>query len=467
MNCMTIATALALLLTTAAMAPAAVPKTIHLGAAQAHLSGTTIATSLPGYTGSGYITGFLNPADKVSFVIPDARPGLYDVRIRYSAPMTKGYNLVVNGAMDSGLFPPSGQRWAVHDAGDIELQAGRNTVEIQYGWGYYDINSIDFVPTTIPRLVRPSAVPCDPQATPQARALLAYLVRHYGEKTLSGQYNAADTAYIHQVTGQTPAIIGGDFMEYSPSRIPFGANPHHETEKVIAAAKAGQIVTMVWHWNAPADLLNTAAEPWYKGFYTAATTFSLKNALDNPQSKDYKLLLSNMDAIAVQLQKFQKAGIPVLWRPLHEAQGGWFWWGADGPGPFKKLWRLMYNRFTVHDHLHNLIWVDCSGTNSAWYPGSKYVDIIGIDEYPKDLTDPESDVWNTLLSEYGGRKLLALTEFGGVPDIPKMKQLGVLWSYFVSWPGTVEADKMAPAAVKAIYTSPDVINATRLPASIR
>ena len=98
----------------------------------------------------------------------------------------------------------------------------------------------------------------------------------------------------------------------------------------------------------------------------------MQKALADPNSADYKLLLRDMDAIAVQLQKFSDAGVPVLWRPLHEAEGGWFWWGAKGPEPFKKLWRLMYDRFTNVHHLHNLIWVDCSGTNPDWYPGDAY-----------------------------------------------------------------------------------------------
>jgi mannan endo-1,4-beta-mannosidase len=231
-----------------------------------------------------------------------------------------------------------------------------------------------------------------------------------------------------------------------------------------------------WHWNAPTDLIDTKTTDaqgkvndlsWYLGFYTKATTFDLEKAIDNPDSPDYQLLLRDLDTIAVQLKKTSDANVPVLWRPLHEAEGGWFWWGAKGPEPYKKLWRLMYDRFTNHDHLHNLIWVYSSGTNPDWYPGDKYVDIVGIDAYPTDLKDTQTGIWKTLQSEYGGRKLTAISEYGGVPDIPDMLKVGVRWSYFVSWSGDLSARKNSPESAKLIYNYPKVIDAGDLPDGVK
>lgn len=190
---------------------------------------------------------------------------------------------------------------------------------------------------------------------------------------------------------------------------------------------------------------------WYRGFYTNATTFDVQKALADPKSSEYALLLCDMDVIAAQLQRLSDAHVTVLWRPLHEAEGGWFWWGAKGPGPFKQLWRLMHDRLTKVHHLHNLIWVDSSGGNPAWYPGDAYVDVIGVDAYPSDVADPLSAAWDTLTKEYGGRKLLALTEFGGVPDVPKMRRYGVRPSYFVSWTGDLGPKKNAKDALTRIY----------------
>jgi mannan endo-1,4-beta-mannosidase len=452
--------------TTVKAATAAPAKGYHLAASDAKLQGgVSLATTQTGYTGAGYLTGFTADADQAVFTIPNAVPGLYDVRIHFSTPNgTKGYTLVVNGAASSGMFPATGQTWATHDAGKIMLAAGVNTLTVQKGWGYYNIDALDVVPAAPDPLPLPvSATLSDPDATPQARALMRYLVSHYGHTTLSGQHGFGDAQYVQQTTETVPAILGGDFIEYSPTRVAHGSDPKNESEKMIQAAKSGQIVTMLWHWNAPMDLVDSAAHPWWSGFYTAGTTFDLQYALAHPDSQQYKLLLSNMDVIAAQLQKFQAAGVPVLWRPLHEAQGGWFWWGAKGPEPFKQLWHLMYNRFTKIDHLHNLIWVDCSGLDPSWYPGDKYVDVIGADEYPSDMSDPLSGDWETLQHEYGGRKLVALTEFGGVPDLTKMYQYGVRWSYFMSWTGDVEASKIPPAKLTQLYQSKSITNEESLP----
>lgn len=459
-------------------AQAASPGAVHLEAEDAALTGNAVLTKTPGFSGTGYVGDFQATGAKIVWTVSDAHAGIYDAKIRYSAPSgKKGYDLVVNGAKSSGMFPATGDTFATQDAGKVELKDGENTVEIQRGWGYYDIDALDLTPAAAAvASSKPPVTLSDPQATPQAHALMAYLVSQYGQKTLAGQYDQADTDYIHSITGKTPAIRGGDFMDYSPSRLARGSDPKNETEKMIAAAKAGQIVTMSWHWNAPTDLLDktytdangkTVNAQWYKGFYTNATTFDVQKALADPNSADYKLLLRDIDAISVQLQKFSDAGVPVLWRPLHEAEGGWFWWGAKGPGPFKALWHLMHDRLTNYHHLHNLIWVDCSGTDPSWYPGDNMVDVIGIDEYPSDVSDPLSSVWDTLTKQYGGKKLIALTEFGGVPDVAKMQRYGVQWSYFVSWTGGDGPHKMTPADLTRLYQEPNVVTqGTLSPAAV-
>src|SRR5690606_25911046 len=118
-----------------------------------------------------------------------------------------------------------------------------------------------------------------------------------------------------------------------------------------------------------------------------------------------------------ELQKYEDAGVPVIWRPLHEAQGNepdgdaWFWWGAHGPENFKTLWRVMHERLTEHHGLHNLIWEFTSSAAKSehldWYPGDDVVDIVGLDVY----TEPSSTMngeWYDVLEFYNGRKMLAL-----------------------------------------------------------
>ena len=115
---------------------------------------------------------------------------------------------------------------------------------------------------------------------------------------------------------------------------------------------------------------------------------------------------------------------------------------------------------TNYHHLHNLIWVYCAGTDPAWYPGDDVVDVVGIDQYPSDTSDPEVGVWETLAKQHGNKKLLALTEFGGVPDVAKMARYGVRWSYFVSWQGDLGPHKMTPADLIRIYHDPAIANET-------
>lgn len=106
--------------------------------------------------------------------------------------------------------------------------------------------------------------------------------------------------------------------------------------------------------------------------------------------------LAIMDEVANGLLELQTAGVTVIYRPLHEMNGEWFWWGATGYNTndtsrhtlYKLLYRDMYNYFTSVKHLNNLIWVYSpdSGRSykNSFYPGSAYVDIVGLDMYKHD-----------------------------------------------------------------------------------
>lgn len=442
--------------------------TVRVEAENGQLIGPIVASTRPGFSGKGYVTGFTKEGDKVVMKFT-AEPGIYEAFIRYSAPGgKKGYELGVNGHRTSGMFAPTADVFATASAGKVELAAGTNSVEIDKGWGYYDIDYVEFVPAKIDRSLKSLPLNLvDPNAAASAKALFGKLAKTYGSQTLSGQYNDDDSNYIAGSTHRIPAIYGADFMDYSPSRVERNPAPKDLTENAIAKAKSGQLVTMSWHWNAPTDLIDKMLKDkqgkdvdasWYKGFYTNATTFDLSAAIDDPSSKNYKLLLRDIDAIAIQLKKFSDANVPVLWRPLHEADGGWFWWGAKGPQPFVKLWRLMFHRLTEVHKLHNLIWVFTVGDNPAWYPGDAYVDVLGVDAYPSDHSDTLGSTWDRLKKEFDGKKMLAISEFGGVPDIPRMHQFGVEWAYFVSWPGQIKPPGTSISDLSRIYQSKTVKN---------
>ncbi len=451
----------ALLLTLFMVPPVRAAKpVISLLAEHGRLIGLKVASAIPGFVGRGYVTGFTKPSDRLilTFHIPSA--GLYDASIRYSAPGQKGFSLKVNGNRYSCMFPACPDHFANFDAGLVELKAGKNVVSMGKGWGYFSIDSVTFTAArTPPPPMRPNPQLSDPDATPQARSLMSHLAAVYGRRMLTGVYSIGDSRYVHRITGRYPSIIGGDLINYSPTRLQHGANPHHEVQRLISAARKGFIITVSWHWNAPAELIDhnyvnakgkTVVSHWWSGFYTKSTKFNIAKVLAYPDSRNYHLMISNIDAIAVQLKKFDKAGIPILWRPLHEASGGWFWWGAHGPKPFKTLWRLMYERLTHHFHLHNLIWVYTTAGTGAWYPGNKYVDIVGVDQYPKNTNDPLSNLWQKCRKNFPN-KLIAMTEFGGVVNARRSFHFGVYWDYAVSWVGYVRPGHESPGFLKRLY----------------
>lgn len=323
-------------------------------------------------------------------------------------------------------------------------------------------------PDSAPPAMRDVApVPANPGLSDKARRLLRRLSEHYGAATLSGQVDYKDreqyvaAEYILRVAERSPVIVGLDLMDYSPSRIEQGASPGNLIGDALKMANHGHVLTLTWHWNAPMHLLNDHREPWWRGFYTSATEFNLRYALANRGSAEYQALLRDMDAIGAQLKVLAEADVPVLWRPLHAADGRWFWWGAKGPEPFKELWRLMFVRFTDQFQLNNLLWV-YTGEDPDWYPGDDVVDIVGLDAYPDDQSSSLLENWVPLLKKHNGRKMIALTEFGGVPYVDEMQAAGVWFSYFVSWTdqnrGKLGPMSVAPEHLRKVYQSPGVIS---------
>ncbi len=417
-----------------------------------------VTTATAGYSGTGYVTGIQDSTARVNWSFT-AAPGLYRLTIRFRSPFgQKGFDANINGHGFSGMFPQNNS-FADYDAGLVQVVAGANTLQIGGGWTYFEIDRAVLTPTTAP--LPPLPVPAtlsDPQATFATRMLMASLVADYGKVTWSGQHNSGEVALIQSTTGRKPVIVAGDLIDYSPTRVQFGGMPVNYTESQIALETSGHVLSLIWHWNAPTNLINTVGHEWWRAFYTDSTTFDVAAALANTNSPEYAFILRDIDAIAVQLKKVSSNNIPVLWRPLHEASGGWFWWGAKGSGPFKSLWRLLYQRLTVYHNLHNLIWV-CTNIDPSWYPGNDVVDIVSADDYPTDITDPLQGDWNPLIAQFNGVKLIALSEFGGIPDIERMHLFGVWFSYFAPWTGSyIESATYAPpATMTRIYNSPEVI----------
>ncbi len=405
-----------------------------------------------------YLTGFSTDADIALFHVHAGKAGVYRLSCLCRIAERKAMDVTVNAdGISTILHPTSGHGFSLQYLGIAELVRGSNTIVVHKGWGGFDLASLELRNDVAVQLPEPvNSMPSDPAATPEARALLSTLETGYGKTTLVGVYADKDGEYTRSITGRQPAVMGGDLMRYSPQFLVHSSGTQHEVERLIAAHQRGQIVTLSWHWASPLGARNTPQEPWFRSFYTEATTFDVRVALADPHSPEHDALLSDIHQIAIQLRRLQDAGVPVLWRPLHEAEDEDFWWGAKGPEPFQALWKLLYQQLTEVEGIHNLLWVFTSGGDPAWYPGDAYVDIIGIDAYPKDIHDAENALWTTLQSQFAGRRLLTISEFGGVPDLPRMQRLDEWWSYAVSWSAELGPRKNDPTELKRIDETPGV-----------
>ena len=153
-------------------------------------------------------------------------------------------------------------------------------------------------------------------------------------------------------------------------------------------------------------------------------------------TSDCAAILRDIDSIAEALQPLADADIPVLWRPLHEAGGDWFWWGSAGPQAYRWLWRVMYVRMTQYHGLHNLIWV-WNGQSQDYLVDADMYDIAALDIYlPADKPfGSRYEQYVSLSRMTGGEKLLALSECSTVPDVNLMFRDNCIWSFFGLWYG--------------------------------
>ncbi|WP_338018219.1 glycosyl hydrolase [Streptomyces taklimakanensis] len=434
-------------------------------AEEGELRGVTVGSAATGFSGTGYVEGFDAADDQVTITIPDSPGGLFDLTVRYRAPYgSKVTSVLLNGEGAGDVPLTESNVFTTADAGRVLLDPGENTVTLRNNWGWYEIDAIGVSPTPPRGPHRVGGVPVNPRATPEARSLLRYLADNYGEYTLSGQQDMGSVAWVEDTVGRAPAIAGLDMMDYSPSRVERGTSSR-EVENALAWHERGGVNAFVWHWNAPTGLIDEpGGKEWWRGFYTEATTFDVAAALADPASEEYRLLLRDIDAIAARLARLRDANVPVIWRPLHEAEGGWFWWGAKGPEPAKELYRLMYDRMVDHHGLHNLLWV-WNSLDPAWYPGDDVVDIVSADTYPPAGDhSPQSGAYERLVELVDDTKPVALSENGPIPDPDLMRAYQVDWSYFTTWSGDFVSDGVTNSRdhLNHVYHHRDVVTLDEL-----
>lgn len=439
-----------------------------------------IESKKKGYSGSGYLTGMETDSDTVTFTVEVPGAGAYDLNF-ISAGNTghKENNVLVNGE-NVGVTVVDEDDFTDSILERVYLNSGINKITITKSWGWILLDSLKITASEDADLsiYRVSAELADPNASEATIRLMQYLTDIYGKYIISGQYgdrgkNGNEFKAINQATGKYPAILGLDFIEYTPSRVAHGS-VSHDVEYALNFHQEGGIVTFCWHWNAPEPyLVNSSDIPWWKGFYTEGTNIDLKKIMEGKDPEGYELLLRDIDTIAFQLKRLQAEDVPVLWRPLHEASGGWFWWGASGPEAYIELYRLLFDRLTNYHQIHNLIWV-WNGQNKDWYPGDEYVDIIGTDIYPGErVYNSQSAKFNELVRWNGDvKKLIAMTENGCLFDPDMAVRDNAMWLYFGTWEGEFlvqdSTDQLSEKYTETdmmvkVYSSDKVITLDELP----
>lgn len=310
----------------------------------------------------------------------------------------------------------------------------------------------------------------NPNASNEAKRLMKFLSDQYGEKIISGQTSneghlGKEFSVIKQETdGKIPAILSLDFIDESASRRSREKGPD-VLDHARKFHELGGIITFMWHWNAPEPYLyDTEENPWWSGFYTEHTNIDLAAIMDGRDPQGYDLLVKEMDEIALLLKELSDEKVPILWRPLHEASGGWFWWGDSGPEPFIQLWKLMYDRYVNIHQLDNLIWV-WNGQAKDWYPGDDYVDIIGEDIYPEkhDYTS-QIDRFVQAIDYTNERYMIVLSENGILPDPDLLIEDQVMWGYFTTWNGEFVVDEAGEYSEE--YTSKEMLRKVYLHESV-
>ena len=397
------------------------------------------------YSGSGYAGNFTDPNDTVMFTVTVPASGIYNLCFSTVSVGTDKLNPVeVDGQTVGTISSHAANAFTDSWLNGIYLTEGTHRITAATDWGYYYVDRLTVAPgTPIPDSVYDVTDQlCDADAFDNSKRLYRFLCDCYGRYTVTGQYCdtgkfGKEMTKIEEQTGHYPAMLGLDMMEYSPSRTELGGR----TDKAVGYAKdfyvnSGGIVTMCWHWTPPKQyLINSEEHPWYSGFYQEHTTISLDAIADGSDAAGKAALLADIDAICEAMEPLREAQVPVLWRPLHEASGGWFWWGSCKPESYLWLWNLLYDRMVNTHGLHNLIWV-WNGQCKDWYPGDSKVDIIGTDIYaaPHSYAS-QSAAFQDMTAWTGSRKLIALTENGVMPDPEFVQRDRAVWSWFCTWGG--------------------------------
>ena len=238
----------------------------------------------------------------------------------------------------------------------------------------------------------------DKNASTETVALF-YNLRNLGKtKIIIGQQDAFNSFYqnsgssdIKKTTGNDPSILGSDFMFITDKDNPNNNWYVQQENKIIQDTKdayaKGMINTFCWHLREPYN---------EKSFYSADMTSeqrtdAFKSLLPGGKFNDwYKKKLEKVASVVSNLKDTNGKQIPIIFRPFHEFDGNWFWWGANycTTEEYISVYRFTVNYLRDTKNVHNILFAfspDNSYTTPSSYlsryPGDDYVDILGMDNY--------------------------------------------------------------------------------------
>ena len=313
-------------------------------------------------------------------------------------------------------------------------------------------------------------IPCNPKAQQGVKNVMKYLSDITYNGIVTGQHTQTmameELHHIKSITGRQPALLGFELLSYSPN-INYSDTDEacmKEVEENYGTLKRAWewaeqkgLITMCWHWFSP--LYGRS-----KSFFSENTEFDASKAVIEGTAEN-KALISDMDTMAGILRPFCEKGVPILWRPFHEGDGDWFWWGVKGADTVKKLFRMMYDRYTKIHKLNNLIWVWNSQVPEC-YPGDDVVDIISRDMYPPAHEHTsQSEMYYNLMEITKTPKITIIGETGTLPSPKAIVSEKVGWSSYMTWskPFCLTEEYNSDAELIAVYNSEYAVTKDTLP----
>lgn len=410
-------------------------------------SNTVKENDTPDFSGDGYVTGF--KPDGSSFIVFDIDAPSnqhYDLSFSIASEHLVNCKVSLNGSEISSFKTMNDGEFTLITLYGVFLVKGQSEIELRATDGNIKIDYLKLADNTSLSEIKYDAAnePVNKQAGESAKALLNFMTENYGKYTLTGQYvSSPDNEEIeltYQTTGKYPVIRF--------SALHNSGNSFDSTFKDIDACadwyKKGGIVSLMWYWESPSKKSSVYAEETDFVLADAVTDIDIANLTQEEirglygegriSEQCYGLIL-DIDNMAGQLMSLKNKGVPVLWRPLHESAGEWFWWGGDTEA-YKWLWNLMYRRFTDYFELDNLIWV-WNGQSESTLVDKSTFDIASLDIYMSSEKDYGSryEQFLALQKIVGEDKLIALSECSEIPDIDASFRDNSVWSFFGLWYG--------------------------------